>query len=545
LVRPAALLAATAIVVYGAATIDERTDPRWLTLLLITGLLWGVALWPTPVRSARNPDRAIVHLAAVFAVGFLLVGAQLVRVQALDRERIHRRAASPGIEGVTDPRRQVLAQVPLRGRILARDGTVLAETTMTGDGRPKRMYPFAPAAYLAGYFSPALYGATNVEHAYDSELSGRTGARRLQEWIDGVLNRSTAGYDVVLTIDPALQSLADQLLAGRAGAVVLLDARSGAVLAMASAPAFDPNLLSVGPHATSEELATARAYWESLQRSGDGALVLRATQGRYPPGSTFKTVTLAAALESGVATLDSVYRDEGMLVVDSRVIIEQNRPDPDRVSFRLEEGYGYSLNVVFAQLGLELGAGRLSETAHRFGFGESIPFDLPVSPSVLSLDPAYLSNTAGLVETAFGQGQLLVTPFQMALVTAAVVRGGDLPVPRLVERIQTARGDVIERHRGESWRRAMSPETAAQVERAMRWSVERGSARAAQIAGAVVGGKTGTAEVGDRPPHAWFIGFAGRDEPEFVVAVVVENAGSGAEIALPIGRALLEAALRR
>jgi len=545
LVRTAALIAATVIVVYGVATTGDRTEPVWLALVIVIGLLWTLALWPSLPRSVRNVDRTIVYLATVFAVGFLLVGLQLVRVQALDRERIQRRSFSAGIEGVVDPRRQALGQLQLRGRILARDGTVIAETKLTENGRPRRVYPFAPAAYLAGYFSPALYGAANIERAFDNELSGRTGNRRLRDWIAGILKRPTAGYDVVLTIDPELQSLADRLLGDRPGAVVLLDARSGAVLAMASAPVFDPNSLSVGPWLTSEEEAAARASWELLQRSTDGPLVLRPTQGRYPPGSTFKTVVLAAALESGVATLDSWYRDEGMLVVGSRVILEQNRPDPERVSYSLQEAYGYSLNVVFAQLGLELGAGRLSAAAAGFGFGEPVPFELPVSPSVLSVDPAYLSNPAGLAETSFGQGQLLVTPLQMALVTAAVVRGGDMPVPRLVERIQTFGGEVIEQHRARSWRRAMSAETAAAVEQAMRWSVERGYVRGAQIEGAVVGGKTGTAEVGNRLPHAWFIGFAVQDGRELVVAVVVEHAGSGGEIALPIGRALLEAALRR
>ncbi len=544
-VRSAALVAATAIVAYGVATIEERTDPRWLVLLAIVGLLWGIALWPATVRQAHPVDRAMIHVAAVIGIGFLLVATQLIRAQALDRERIQSRVVSTGTEVVADPRRQVLTPESRRGRILARDGTVLAETRVGEDGRSRRVYPFGPAAYLAGYYSPALYGAANVELAYDGALSGRTRMRRLGEWIDGILNRPTPGYDVVLTIDPELQSEADRLLGGRAGAVVLLDARTGAVLAMASAPTFDPNALSVGTRATPEELEAARAYWASLQQSNDGRLVLRATQGRYPPGSTFKTVTLAAALESGIANLDTLYRDEGAFTVGSRVIIEQNRPDPNRVSYTLLEGYGYSLNVVFAQLGLQLGASRLSEAAHRFGFGESIPFDLPVTASVVSVDTGYLTNPAGLAETSFGQGELLVTPLQMALVAAAVVNGGEEPVPFLVEKIQTASGEIVEQHRPRAWRRALSPETAMQLEQAMRWSVEHGYARGAQIPAAVVGGKTGTAEVGDRPPHAWFIGFAGREEPQYVVAVVVENAGSGTEVALPIGRALLERALGR
>lgn len=544
-VRSAALVAGTAVLMYGAMTTPERTDPRWLTVLLVAAVLWGVALWPPLPRHVRTVDRGVVHVAAVFGVVFLLVGAQLVRVQALDRERIQARSYASGSEVVADPRRRALAADATRGRILAADGTVIAETQVGADGRTHRVYPLASAAYLAGYYSPALYGASNLELAYDAVLSGRSEARRLREWLDGVLNRPTPGYDLVLTIDPALQELATAQLGDRAGAVVLLDAHTGAVLALATAPAFDPNVLSVGTDASAEELAAARAAWEAIERAGDGRLILRPTQGRYVPGSTFKTVTLAAALEHGVAGLDDVYRDEGALTVDSRVIIEQNRPDPARVAYSLQEGYGYSLNVVFAQVGLELGAGRLAETAAQFGFGEAPPFDLPVVPSLLQVDPNYLSSRAGLAETSFGQGQLLVTPLQMALVTAAVVNGGEMPVPYLVQRIQTRAGESVDVHHPATWRRAMSPEVAESVEQAMRWSVEQGYASAAQISGAIVGGKTGTAEVGERPPHAWFIGFAGGDERRYVVAVIVENGGSGSEVALPIGRALLEAAVSR
>jgi peptidoglycan glycosyltransferase len=225
------------------------------------------------------------------------------------------------------------------------------------------------------------------------------------------------------------------------------------------------------------------------------------------------------------------------------VIIERNRPDPTRVSFTLREGYGYSLNVVFAQVGLQLGAQRLEQMAQSLGFGETIPFDLPVVPSQLTASASFLASQAGLAETAFGQGQLLVTPLQMALVAAAVVRDGAVPQPFLVDRISAPDGSTVQHHEPTVWRRAFSARTAQALRDLMVWSVEQGYAQDARIPGAVVGGKTGTAEVGDQPPHAWFLGFAERDGKRVVVAVVVEHGGSGAQVALPIGRALLEAAL--
>ena len=541
-IRSAALLAATLLAIYGVLRTTDRAQPLWLTLLVIIGLLWAIALWPPIRRTARRIERSMLHVITVLSIGFLLVGVQLARVQAIDRERILSAPTNGAVVG--DPRLSSALVEARRGRILARDGTVIAQTERAANGEIRRVYPFAPAAYLAGYYSPGLFGATNIEQAYDAELSGRAGIA-WRAWLDGVLHRQTPGNDVVLTIDPALQAKADQLLGGRPGAIILMDVHTGAILAMASAPSFDPNKLAVSTTSTQDELDAARAYFQSLQQANAGALVLRPTQGRYVPGSIFKTVTAAAALEHHTATLDRVYRDEGALSVGDRVIIEQNRPDPNRVSYTMEEAYGYSLNVVFAQIGLELGEARLRETAQKFGFGAPIPFDLPVAPSQLSSDPGYLGNPAAMAVTAFGQGQLLVTPLQMVLVAAAVANNGQVPAPYLVDHIQAANGAIIQQTQPKIWRQAVDPTIASQLQEMMRWSVEHGYAHPAAIPGAIVGGKTGTAEVGNQPPHAWFIGFAGKGQPQYAVAVIVEHGGEGVQTALPLGKALLEAALQR
>ncbi|MCX7624493.1 MAG: penicillin-binding transpeptidase domain-containing protein [Thermomicrobium sp.] len=533
------MLASLLLITYGVLRTDDRADPRWLLLLAFVAVLWSVALWPrAPLARTARP---VVHVGLALTVGFGLVAIQIVRAQLLDRERILARASDP-TSGVVDVRRYLGQRDAVRGRILMRDGTIVAQDVVGPDGQRRRVYERASAAYLAGYYSPGLFGATGIEAAYDDVLSGQA-VSNWRTWLDGILHRNRRGNDVVLTIDPELQELGQTELADRTGAIVVLDADSGAVLALVTSPGYDPNRLSVPLGATREDIERARAYLRSLEEDGRGPLLLRPVQGLYVPGSTFKTITAAAAFEFGIAQPDTVYRDDGALAIDSRVIIEQNRPDPSRVSFTVREAYGYSLNVVFAQIGLQLGSQRLEAMARAVGFGEAIPFDLPIAPSQIAGTPEFLTSRVGIAETAFGQGQLLVTPLQMALVTAAVVRDGTVPEPFLVQEVRRPDGSLVESRKPTTWRRAFGQGTAAQVRDLMIWSVEHGYARNARIEGAVVGGKTGTAEVGSGAPHAWFVGFGERDGKRVVVAVVVEHGGSGGQVALPIARALLEAAL--
>ena len=535
----AAFFASLSVLAYGIVRTNDRTDPIWFALLLVASGFWAIALAPEIRRLARRHAHPLLHIALVLTLGFGLVTVQILRAQLFDRERILARTSDP-TSGVIDVRRYALERSLARGKILLSDGSVIAEDTVE-NGRRVRRYRTS-AAYLAGYYSPGLYGAAGLEARYDAELSGRT-AGTWQAWLDGILHRRRSGNDIVLTIDPRLQELGQSLLGDRTGGIVLLDANTGAVLALVTAPAFDPNLLSVPLGASADDVGKATSYLDRLREDGRGPLLLRPIQGLYVPGSTFKTITAAAALQSGIATPDTVYRDDGALVIDSRVIIEQNRPDPARLSYTLREAYGYSLNVVYAQVGLALGASRLEETARAAGFGERIPFDLPVAVSRLTDSPDFLSAPAGLAETAFGQGQLLVTPLQMALVVAGVVRDGTVPEPYIVQEVRDAAGQVIWHREPRIWRRAFDQKTAKALHELMTWSVEHGYAQAARIPGVTVGGKTGTAEVGELAPHAWFIGFAERGDVRVVVAVVVEHGGSGAQVALPIGRTLLAAAV--
>ncbi len=233
-------------------------------------------------------------------------------------------------------------------------------------------------------------------------------------------------------------------------------------------------------------------------------------------------------------------------MIDGHRIVELNRPEPVKDQYTFEEGYKYSLNIVFAQIGVDdLGTVRMREYTRRFGLGEEIPFDLPVAPSRLSSDPNYLSSKPAVADTAFGQGELQVTPLQMALVTAAVANDGKMPQPYLVDSIRSPQGQVLKQSRPQGWRDPIKPATAEQVRRLMIATVESGGSTGAQIPGLTVGGKTGTAEIGDGSgdSHSWFIAFAGRPNqpPEIAIAVIVERGGPGSRAALPIAKEVIEA----
>ena len=537
------MIGALAAIGYGLTAGTDWSDRRWLEALGVAGLLLLVAFWPGQTSYLSIFNRSTLRLGTVLLVVFTLITVQLVRVQIVQSSRtLDRQEIAPGGQVVQNPRDRILENVDRRGSILDRDGVVLAEQIGEGD-ETARTYP-VPAAYgLVGYYSPVLYGLTGIESAYDDEMVGKSGGNPVTEWLDAVLSRTRDGYDLNLTVDAELQTQAAEALGDRRGAAIVMDAETGALLTIVGTPAYDPNQLYTDGKASEQSLAAVSAYWSEIVAREDAPLVFRAADGLYVPGSTFKMLTAAAILDSGLATPETFYRDEGILEVDGRVIIELNRPDESKVDWTLEESFAYSLNVVFARIGLELGPQLLSEYSERFGFGHEPPLAVGATESRLtSPDSELIDNRALLADTAFGQGELLVTPLQMALIGAAIANGGEIMEPYLVESIVDAEGEIIERASPSRWKRPINDETAAAMQQLMEASATYGYASGAQIPGLTVGGKTGTAEVGSVEPHGWFVGYATDGERALVTAVIVENGGSGSTTALPIGRDLLAAA---
>jgi penicillin-binding protein A len=520
----------------------QLTDASAAAVLWVVAAVVALCLIWSMRRVHRSINGQISVIAASIAAVFLVLGVQAARYQILQQDEIVDRSGLDPVsaEVVSNPRLNQRDIERPRGSILARDGTEIA-WSIPADSGYRRVYADAWLSSVVGYFSPLLYGKSGLEDSYDHELRGEKGRSTMRQ-IQGALGLASAGpLNATLTIDPFVQELAQSLLGEKVGAAIVIDVRTGAIIALAGRPLLDPSQVTAsGP----EQVENAREYWQALLADESKPLVRRSTEGLYPPGSTFKLITAAAAIESGIATPETLYTDDGVLDVGGHVILEANRPDDSVSDWTLAEGFAYSLNVVFAQVGLEVGADALADYTRRFGIGERIPFDIPVAAGQLMSSPDFLNSPAALADTAFGQGELLVTPLHMALVAAAIANNGRMMKPYLVQNLSESSGEVVKETSPEIWKTPVSPDTADQLQEMMVDSVDYGYASSAALAGVRVGGKTGTAESGTDQPHGWFIGFAGIDEPQFAVAVVLEHGGSGGGAPSEIGSQLLSAALQ-
>lgn len=440
-----------------------------------------------------------------------------------------------------------------RGRILDRNGVALAYSEPMEGGFMRRHYPYPSLAPVVGLLSPVL-GATGIEAAADQYLSGQ--APRVP-WPPDLASLAALadprhrpeGLDVVLTIDLQLQRAVEAAFGETPGAALVMDPKTGAILALVSRPTFDPNSLFAVPGDTAGNQRALQA-WQALQADPDQPLLNRATQGRYTPGSTFKTVTLAAALETGVASPSTVFtyklnppdREHRLPWHRNEFVTDQNHTVE---SFDLAHAYAYSCNVAFSELGLAVGRERYLQTMRAFGLGEAPPLEIPVEVSAMQARRDFFTGQEAayaLASTAMGQGELSVTPLQMALITAAVANGGQMPVPHLMAEVRAPSGEVLWRYKPAVWKTPISKRTADTVRDMMGVSVQDGWARGAAVPGVRVGGKTGTAELGEGEPHAWFIGLAPVEDPQYVVVVIKERAGASSVVATPIAQRIFRAA---
>lgn len=411
-----------------------------------------------------------------------------------------------------------------RGAIYDSKGIALAVTDSSGE-KYKRVYPKGPeTAHLLGYISEK-YGRAGLESACDRYLLGLEGADRARNYINKLLGREQLGGDVTLTIDSYLQGLALDLLAGRRGAVVLIDSQTGAVRALVSNPGYDPNKL--------EE------FWPQLSQDEDAPLLNRALQGAYPPGSTFKIITAAGALAAKPDAAEQTFNCQGYLEVDGY------RLEDTAAHGRLDikKAIAVSCNTAFAQLGLDQGAQNFIKTVKAFGIDQDPGIGLPVRPGTMA-EPEGLIPTE-LAGSAIGQGELQVSPLHMALAAAAIANNGDLIKPRLIETVTDSTGRVVVREEPRHWLNATSSRICGIITDGMVEAVRSGTAAGAAVAGIQVAGKTGSAQNAHGRTHAWFIGFAPAGEPRLAIAVIVENAGSGGAVAAPAAGQLLSAALNR
>jgi penicillin-binding protein A len=461
--------------------------------------------------------------------------------------------ANAGLANRQDNDIRLVAQFTIkRGKIYASGGRTLLATNVIKDRAGQtlyfRRYPTGPIFSDVVGYATQTRNRTGLEQSYNDYLTGSNANLDtvFRSALDKLKGATVTGNDLVLTIRPAAQALALRLLRGKCGAVVALDPSTGRVLVMATNPTYNANLIE--------------KRFGVATRTGlpcGAPLLNRATVGKYPPGSTFKMVTAAAALDTGRFTPDSPFYDPGYCEEYGKQVRNAGNPEAPETfgHVNLTLGFQHSINSVFCNVGKALGAGVVLEYARRFGFYSLPPLELPESERVASglynrgrlFDPKHPDTQVDPGRLAFGQERLAVTPLQMAMVAAAIGNHGAEMRPQIVERIVSPRGKTITHLQPDQLGRPIKRQTADELTHMMELVVTGGTGTAAAIPGIRVAGKTGTAEVGRGNVHTtWFAAFAPANAPRVAIAVVVENQlnGFGGTIAAPIAKQVMEALLR-
>ena len=474
---------------------------------------------------------------AVF-IAFALLLLDVTYIQAI---------AGPGYrDDVRNPRVQIGISGKERGLIVDSTGVRLAISQPTSEDLRSyvRSYPQEELFAHSVGFTSSLFGDWGLESSYATDLRSKRDLT-LSDLIDALMGRDLQARSLELTLVADLQRMAVDALDGQRGAIVALDPTTGAVLAFVSTPSFDPNTI-IGSDGT--------LAWEAL--SGDPAEPLkdRASRESYPPGSTFKVITAAAAIESGIAGPDTTFANPTELELPGSTAVIRNFAgtlcgDTDQVSLR--EAFRRSCNTVFGQLAMDLGGSRLVQQAEAFGFNREIPFEWETLTGFFPSTGEFSADLPAVAQSGLGQRDVQATPLLMAMVAATIANGGDQMEPFMVARISDAAGEIVEEHQPSVWAKPVSPATADVVAGMMEQVVASGTGTRAAVSGVRVAGKTGTAETEISPPHAWFIGFAPLENPSIALAVVVEEGGNagenatGGSVAAPIAQQLFEYWLQR
>lgn len=422
-----------------------------------------------------------------------------------------------------------------RGNILVGSRPIATTTSSNGKFAYQRVYPSGPKyAPITGYYS-YYYGRSMLEQTQNAQLTGTSDAQWLSRITGTLSGHKPEGGSITTTINAKAQDAAWNGLKGKKGAVVALDYTTGAVLAMASSPSYDPNELA------SHHLNDTTRAWKNLVADPSSPLTNRATREIYPPGSTFKLVTAAAALQNGYHPNSMVDSPENWILPGTRTPLT-NETNCGGSRITLAHALDISCNTAFGKVGVSLGQDKIRDQAERFGFGKVVNSDVS---SVASRFPQNLTD-AQLAQSSIGQYDVAASPLQMAMVTAGIANGGKLMTPYLTAQVRASNLQVVSEHHPKQMSQPMTKESAEQLKAMMVSVVNNGTGKRARINGTTVGGKTGTAQtVKGKAPYAWFVGWS--DNPHVAVAVFIQsldtaiNEISGGRLAAPIARDVIEA----
>lgn len=423
-------------------------------------------------------------------------------------------------------RQEAFADRVIRGSIVDRKGNILAETEVGQDGKQNRSYPYGAAfAQVVGYSYPST-GSSGLEAVENFELL-TSNAFFVKKLANEFKNQKNKGDTVVTTLDANLQQAAYQAMGDNKGAVVVMEPGTGKILCMVSTPSYDPN--------------SVVANWDAL--NGDEAqspLLNRATQGQYAPGSVFKVVTALEYMREHSDYANYQYDCSGSITADGTTIHCFDSTAHGHEDLR--SSFANSCNSSFANIGLSLNKAAYRKTAEDLLFNKNLPSVLDYSKGSFKINEK--SSGPDMMMTAMGQGETLVSPYHMALITSAVANGGILMEPYLVEKVTNYGGTEIRKNVPKSYKRLMTSDEAAQLKDYMKAVVDEGTATMLSGQSYTVAGKTGTAEysmVDGNKTHSWFIGFTNVDNPELVISVIIEGYdGNAGAKAVPIAKQILD-----
>jgi len=467
---------------------------------------------------------------------FILLFVQLTNLQVISAQRLN--------DNTLNTRQAVKDFSEPRGAIQTADGVVVADSVDTNDQFQRlRRYPTGPLfAHVTGYFS-FTFGSEGVERTYNKELTGKV-TKLSPKGIGDLLLDKKHTANVTLTLTQKLQQVATQALGPRKGAVVALDPRSGAVLAMADYPSFDPNPLAA------HDQKVVQAAWNQLVSDSNKPLLPRTYRERYFPGSTFKIITASTGLTDGsVTTTNPVYPSLTELPLPQSGGQTLKNFGGERCGGPLPQIIAVSCNTAFAQMGLDLGAQKMSSGAGAFGFNATPPLDLPaVAKSLFPPASAFRFDKPALAKSAIGQQDVQSTPLQMALAGAAIANKGVAMAPHVMAEVRDSEGQVIESFKPSQWKTPITSDVASTMTDMMVGVVQHGTATRVALQNVQVAAKTGTAQTGNNTSHTWMVAFAPAEAPTVVVAVIVENQpnvseATGGVVAAPIAKAVLQSAL--
>ena len=419
-------------------------------------------------------------------------------------------------------RQDLMAERVVRGKIVDSEGEVLAQTVVAEDGSEIREYPYGDVfAHVVGYSVQGKSGLESVQNFHLLTSNAFFAEKLLKEFKD----EKNTGDTVVTTLNSELQQTAYNALGDNKGAVVVMEASTGKILSMVSKPTFDPNSVSDN--------------WEALNNDENSALLNRATLGQYAPGSIFKIVTTLAYMRQDPNYADYSYYCEGEISQDGTTIPCYNHTAHGQET--LADSVANSCNSSFSNIGLQLDKAKWKETAQELLFDRKLTCDLKYQESKFRLTES--DSSAETMMTAMGQGKTQVSPYHMAMITAAIANGGKLMKPYLVDQVTNYSGTTVKKYMPEKYKDLMTSEEAAQLTAYMKGVVDYGTGTALSGESYSVAGKTGTAEVSidGQKVHSWFMGFSNVDNPELVVCVVVEDADTASISGVSVAKQIFDA----